>query len=225
MLGLPWLAYLTAFGLAALVGFGELISRYRDAPLDVAKRLPALFYMALNGLAGVVALFVIDTFDWTFGLGEFQALVIQVMTAAFGALAVLRSALFTIRVGDADVHAGPSALIQIALNTVDRAVDRGRAQRRSRVVQEIMVNVDFDSAKKKLPSDCFALMQNVSSEEQDGVTAEVTSLEEAVDDLGGMPRSRQLGLVLMNVVGEHVLRESVSALGRELDAPPSPDYA
>ena len=219
MLDLPWWAYLIAFALAALVGFGELISRYRDAPLDVARRVPAVFYMALNGLAGALTFLVIDAFEWTFGMdNSFQALVLQISTAAFGALAVLRSSLFTVRVGDTDVEAGLSALLKIVLETADRAVDRRRAQRRSRVVQDIMANVDFDSAKKKLPSDCFALMQNVEADEQDGVTAEVTSLEQAADDLGGMPRSRQLGLVLMNVVGEDVLRESVRALGTELDA-------
>ncbi len=220
---IPWYAYLTVFVLAALVGFGELVARYRDAPSDVARRVPALLYVAINGLAGLTALFVIDVFDSTFGApAGFPALIVQISTAGFTAMAVLRSALFTVRVGDSDVHAGPNALIKIILDAADRAVDRGRAQRRSQAVREIMEKVDFDEAKKKLPSDCVALMQNVTAEEQEAVTKEVTSLE-SVQDLGNMPRARQLGLVLMNVVGEDVLRESVKALGAEIEStPPNP---
>ena len=61
--------------------------------------------------------------------------------------------LFAVRVGDADVHAGPSALIKILLDVADRAA---------------------------------------------------------------MPKARQLGLVLIDVVGEDVLRTSVEALGDEI---------
>ena len=111
--------------------------------------------------------------------------------------------------------AGPSALMKIILDAADRAVDRGRAQRRSSAVQGIMKDVRFDKAIKKLPSDCFALMQNVSAEEQEAVLKEVTSLDND-DSLGNMPRARQLGLVLMNVVGEDVLRQSVKALKAQI---------
>ena len=213
---LPCSAYAITFLIAAMVGSAELVARYRDAPLDAVRRLPALFYMAINGVAGLVALRAIDVFDWTFGAQPgVPVQYVQVAAASLAGMAVLRSAVFTVRIGSSDVHAGPNALIKIILDTADQAVDRGRAERRSKVVQELMAGIDFEKAKKKLPSDCLALMQNVSKEDQEAVTREVTTLEDD-SDLDEMPRARLLGLVLINVVGENVLRASVDALGDEI---------
>jgi len=164
----------------------------------------------------VVALLTIDAFDWTFGAQSgLRAQITQVSAASISSMAVLRSSLFTIRIGATDAHAGPYALIKTLLDSADRAVDRGRAKRRSLAVDEIMSGVNFDNAMMKLPSDCFALMQNVSPEEQQAVVEEVESLKNA-GSLDNAVRVRQLGLVLMNVVGEEVLRSSVDALASEI---------
>lgn len=130
-------------------------------------------------------------------------------------MAMLRSSIFTIRIGGSDAHAGLYALVKTLLDSADRAVDRGRAKRRSQAVDQIMSGVNFDKAVVKLPSDCFALMQNVSPEEQQAVVNEVESLK-MEDSLDNAPRARRLGLVLMNVVGEEVLRASVEALDSEI---------
>lgn len=209
--------YLVVSLVAASVGVSELVARYRDAPLDAVRRPPAVLYVAVNAVAGFTALVVIDAFGWTFGASDgFAAQIVEVAVAGLSALAVLRCSVFTVRVGDADVHCGPNALIRIILDAADRAVDRGRAQRRSQVVQEIMKNVDFEKAKQALPSDCLALMQNVPTEEQEAVTKEIESLEAEIA-LGEVLKARQLGLVLLNVVGEDVLRASVEALGGEIE--------
>lgn len=201
---------------SALVACGELVTRYRDALLDVLRRLPSIFYLAVNGAAGMAALLTIDAFDWTFGAQSgLPAQIAQVSAASVSSMAVLRSSVFTIRVGGTDAHAGPYALIKTLLDSADRAVDRGRARRRSEAVDEIMSGVNFDAAMVKLPSDCIALMQNVSGEEQQAVVDEVESLKKE-GSLDNATRVRQLGLVLMNVVGEEVLRASVDALGSEI---------
>lgn len=207
--------FLGAASVAALVGTGELAARYRDAPKDVLSSWPAILYVGLNALAGAVALWVIDAFGWTFGADGAALPVVKTAAAGLGAMAVLRSALFTVRVRDVDVEAGPHALLNVILGTVDRAVDRKRAHRRSMVVQEIMASVDFDKARDALPSDCLALMQNVTEDEQKAVANEVARLESAVH-LSATVKSRNLGLVLLNVVGETVLRASVDALSDEI---------
>jgi len=213
------LAYAIVLVLAALVGFCELLSRYRDAPMDAIKSLPAILYVTVNGVAGVVVLLVVDAFDWSFGTHGLRAYILQVSTAGFAAMAVLRSSVFTVRVGDTDVHAGPNALVKVVLHAADRAVDRERAKQRSLAVKDIMKDVDFDRAATKLTSYCIALMQNVSAEEQKSMEEEIWALVEGKDGLGDMPRSLQLGLVLMKVVGEDVLRQSVGDLGWEIKKP------
>lgn len=209
-----WVSYIFASLLAALVGFGELVGRYRDAPLDVARRLPAIVYMLLHAAAGVTALVFIDAFGWTFGAPGDAVRLVQIMAAGLAAMAILRSALFTVRVGDVDVDAGPSGLLKAILNAVDRSVDRGRAQRRSQAVREIMAGVSFEKASQRLTSYCLELMQNVPETEQVEVENRVASLEGSDPDKTS--RAQQLGLVLIDVVGEDVLRASVEALGDEI---------
>lgn len=201
---------------AALVGIGELISRYRDAPTDVLRRLPAVLYVTINASAGAVALLVIDEFGWTFGVtGEGATRIAQVAAAGLSAMAILRAAVFTVRVGDVDVGVGPNLLLAVVLDAADRAVDRERANRRNALVAEIMDGVDFDKAKQALPSYCLTLMQNVPKEEQRAVAEEVKSLDGA-SDLNRTVRTLNLGLALLNVVGEDVLRASVRTLGEEI---------
>lgn len=207
--------YLMAAFLAASVGAAELTTRYRDAPAEVLKLWATWTYIGLNAAAGVAALFVINAFGWTFGASGDATSVARVAAAGIGAMAVFRSTLFSVRVGDVDVDAGPHALLKAILGTLDRAVDRKRAQHRSRVVGEAMKNVDFEKAKQALPADALALMQNVSPEEQRAVGNEVSKLVDA-EGLSATVKSRNLGLLLLNVTGEDVLNASVDALSKEI---------
>ena len=76
----------------------------------------------------MAALLTIDAFDWTFGVqGGLPTQITQVFVASISSMAVLRSSVFTIRIGGSGAHAGPYALIKTLLDSADRAVDRGRA--------------------------------------------------------------------------------------------------
>ncbi|MCP5110064.1 MAG: hypothetical protein GY953_04440, partial [bacterium] len=50
-----------------LVGAGELVSRYRDAPVPAVWNRPAAFYIALNIAASLSAVELIHHFGWQFG--------------------------------------------------------------------------------------------------------------------------------------------------------------
>lgn len=138
----------------------------------------------------------------------------RVLAAGFGAMAILRSSLFTISVDKAEIPVGPAAVLQIVLAAADRSVDRQRAQSRSAVVAEVMADVDFDKARLPLPSYCLALMQNVSAEEAAQVRQEVDALAQA--DMNPAVKSLDLGLYLMNVVGESVLADARAALDEHI---------
>jgi hypothetical protein len=201
--------------LAAAVGAVELVARYRDAPGDALCRQPAILYIALNAVAGMIALHVVDSFGWTFGAPADAEGLTRISAAGLAAMTVLRSGLLTVRVGSSDVDVGPNWVLKIILGAADRAVDRARAHRRSTLVGDVMSDIDFEKAKAALPSYCLALMQNVTDEEQRDIGQVVASLE-ADEQLGMEAKTRRLALVLLNVVGEDVLRESVNALGDEI---------
>ena len=218
--------YMAVALLGVLVGVGELVSRYRDEPTRAlfARQgglIPALLYVTINALAALAALKLIHVFGWTFGGDAAQPSTryTQVLVAGFGAMALFRSSLFTLRVGGQDVGVGPSSVLQIILDAADRAVDRRRARGRSGEVSRIMRNVSFQRASEVLPSYCLALMQNLSPEDQAELGRQVKALQPAAMD--DQMKALLLGLALLNFVGLDVLQSAVDALGDKITRLPN----
>ena len=92
--------------LGDLVGVGELVSRYRDEPAAAFRSAAAYCYLGLNAVAGVLGLALVHTFGWTFGVdpgsGETAVRWTQAVVAGTASLALLRSSLFLVRVGNQD---------------------------------------------------------------------------------------------------------------------------
>lgn len=201
--------------LGLAVGVAELVSRYRDEPLRALITMPGFLYVFLNAGAAALALAMIRAFNWTFGAsaeaGSTDAVRWwQVLVAGLGTMGLFRSSLFNVRVGDQDIPVGPSSILQIVLGAADRAVDRLRAEARSAVVSRTMAGVSFAKAYMALPAYCMALMQNLPKEEQVELSRHVEALKNiSVDD---DVQALLLGLALMNVVGEDVLKDAVKAL-------------
>jgi hypothetical protein len=138
----------------------------------------------------------------------------RVMLAGFGAMAFFRTSVFTIRIGDQDVSIGPVAFLQIVLHAADRAVDRVRADARASAVATSMAGVSFQAAQAALPAFCMALMQNVPADEQNDIGDAVKILQtSSMDD---QTKAKNLGLLLMNVVGEKVLLTAVTNLAAQI---------
>jgi len=203
------------FGL--LVGAGELVARYRDAPDRALRTPPALLYAGINLVAAVAALAVIRVFDWNFGSAGDQARLVQVLVAGFASMALFRSSLFNVRIGDADVPVGPASFLKVILEAADRGVDRERAEERVPEVMQAMTGVSFQKAYAGLPVLCFELMQNVPDQDQRMVAEEVKTL--AADPMDDSLKVVVLGLKLMNVVGSSVLLKAVESLAPRIRAP------
>lgn len=140
--------YAIVAALGALVGSGELVSRYRDAPAGALRTGPAFLYVAINIAASVMALFVIRVFNWHFGVisGDAPVRWTQVGIAGTGAMALFRSSLFTVHVGDRDIAVGPVSFLQVFRDAADRAVDRLRAKERGEWVAKLMEGVEHAKA-------------------------------------------------------------------------------
>jgi hypothetical protein len=215
-----WVDYVLAGGIGALVGASELIARYRDNPQRALATLPAFIYIALNASASLAALGITRVFGWSFGFnGTAEGLRwIQVFATGFGAMALFRTSLFQVRVGNQDIGIGPISLLQVALSAADRAVDRTRASSRSDAAVKIMKGISFEKAKSILPSYCIALLQGASAEDQNALGDNVRKLGASSDD--DSTNALILGLLLMNLAGEKVLESSVKALRQQLTQPP-----
>jgi hypothetical protein len=208
-----WLDWAAVATLGGLVGASELISRYKDQPGAAINSWPAIFYVAINSAASVGALGLIRANGW-FGTARWT----QILMAGVSAMAFFRSSLFVVRAGDRDVGVGPSGFLQIFLGAADRAVDRQRAAARSDAVAEVMKNVDFTKAVKALPPFCLALMQNVSSEDQELLKRALEALSRGESEPS--VKALLLGIELINVVGVDVLKQAVESLGAQIQSVP-----
>ena len=214
------LLYLGVASLAGAVGLAEIYSRYRDVPVLLLREWPAWIYIATNAVAGVAALFLIETLGLlTFdnSLSQPTQWLVKMSAAAFGALAVLRSAVIQVRINNNDLNVGPSFLLTVLLDSTARSMSRKRASFLNSTVKRIMTNIDFDRAKQVLPSYCFSLM-NTPDDDQMAVSREITSYD--ISSLPNNVKSLKLGLVLLNLVGEDILSQAIDTLKNDIQFPP-----
>ncbi len=207
--------------LGGLIGGTELLSRYRDAPFRALRGPSAFAYIFVNMLAAGCALWLTRLFDVTYGIdpiAEAERLRwVQVFSAGFGAMILLRSSVFVLNIGDQSVSIGPSSMLDALLTILDRDVDRRRAEERADAARRIMDGISFRKAREQLPIVAFALMQNLSRDEQDKVVNKVFGLEKQAG-AGDRAKAQALGLALMDIVGEKVLAEAVSLIRADIEA-------
>jgi hypothetical protein len=201
--------------IGGLVGAGELVVRYRDDPRRALFCLAAGLYIGINVAASLAAYGLIKAFGWGFGQpsGTDAQHLTQVLAAGFGAMALLRSSLFLVRVGDKDVGIGPSGVIEGFLGAADRAVDRQRGSDRSEKIRGLLAGVSWEQAREELPALCLGLMQNATPSEQQLLARTVTELE--AGDLDADVRVYLVGLSLLNFAGAGVLTGAVAMLHGE----------
>jgi len=219
-MGATVLDYVMVAALGLLVGAGELVSRYKDAPAGALRSGAAVFYVLLNVAASVIALALIRIFDWKFGVAAGGAALrwTQVSVAGTGAMALFRTSLFTVHAGDRDVGVGPGSFLQIFRDAADRAVDRLQARARGNTVSKLMEGISYEKASHGLTTYCLALMQNVPDDEQLALDKSLTLLNGA--DIDPAIKVRILGLNLLNVVGPNVLTAAVESLRKEMTEGP-----
>jgi hypothetical protein len=207
------LDYVIAFGLGGLNGAADLAGRFRDSPSRALSSLPGFLFIALNGAASILALYLIQAFGWSFGAAGAGVEVMQVLVAGLSAVALFRTSV-QVRLGGTLQSVGLDRVAQAFLDSAETAVDRLRAIQRAQEVAAVMHSVDFDKAWISLPAFAIALMQSVSQPDQ-------LALGKAVGDLvkGNQPKavkSLLLGLLLMNLLGGGALRAAVDGLGSDI---------
>jgi hypothetical protein len=215
--------WIGVFAAGAAVGASELVARYRDDPWKAVWNGPGLGYVIVNAGASILTFFCLLVIApaWLGTDGKSltsQGALLAVLTSTVGSAAILRSALFKLKIDNNDVSIGFAAIVDIFLSATDRAVDRKRAGPRAQAVAGIMTDISFQKAQSALPAYCFALMQNVPGEEQRRFGDQINAL--ARDPMDDRVKASNLGLALMNVVGQRVLEQAVSNLKKFIKVDP-----
>ena len=212
------ISYIISACIGISVGLTELLSRYKDAPWAASTSMAGLIYLAFNGFVSFVTLYLIRV---VFPISEMVAgnppsdiktLATHCLLAGFGSMALLRSSIFTIQIGGKDVPIGLAAVIDIFRNTMDRDVARVRVGPRAQQVRDIMSDVSFVRAYEALSSISFALLQNVSAEEQASLRQQIDALANQTGR-SDQDKALELGLILADAVGFPALNTAKDTLG------------
>lgn len=207
---------LAVVALGAAIGASELLTRYTADPAVVFRSVSSWVYLALNALVAWLALEALELL-WTPEKEGVLEHVQRVLVAGLGAMAVLRASVMTIRVQGQDISVGPAAIVQVFMNVADRSTDRHVAKAKAPIVGRLVKGVSFKRSHETLPTACFTLMNNVSGEEQKILGDQITSLLNA--EMPDRAKTLIMGLRLLDIVGEQVLKEAVSMLGEDITEP------
>lgn len=222
---LPWpphslrLRCLAAGAIGGVVGFAELVSRYRDEPWRAAATGPGIVFIALNAFASVLALLLMEHFHTETGAPEDG--VARSLLAGAGAMVVLRSKLFTVRQPDgSDIAVGPALAIDRLLAAVNRDIDRLRASRRHRLVTrhaEALARYDVAEAIGFLRPAILAF-QSLDPAERTALNESLATLEKDADLQGLRPelRYKYFFFDLLTTCGERTFLSIYADLERHL---------
>lgn len=203
--------YAAVLFLGAMIGFVEILARYKDAPFKVAFSYPGTLYIGINaGVAGI-ALWGVRLFGIEFGSDPSWSAEakrwLQVGLSGLSAMTLFRSSLFNFRVDEQDVSVGPNAILQILLVAVDKEVDRLRGAQRARVVEDAMDGINFRDAVLNLPPVVLSLMQNLTDRDRNAI---LNSVKEVLQSKAPeRSKTMTLGLSMINIVGEDILKAAI----------------
>jgi hypothetical protein len=215
--GVGWQAALSG-AIAGSVGVAELLGRYKSSPGFSLRRLAAWTYVLVNAGAGVLALYLVRAFGWTFNQTQHVTLW-RILVAGFGAVALFRSSLFITKVGSTDLNVGPSLVLGALLDACDRAIDRESATKISEVIAGGKLDgLDPDAVQLALPVLCLALMQNFAAADQALLATDLNKIKENAE-LTPNTKMRAVIIQLAKYLGPAVVETTLTD-GRVLFSTP-----
>ena len=197
-----WLAVL--FGV--LVGGAEILSRYQDEPWEALGSIPGLFYVSINGTIAAAAYWLVRHYEAKMFTALGGDLFLTSVIAGFGAMAVMRSKLFTFKTaGGSEIAIGPDAVITIFLQAVDRAIDRQRAAQRQSLVWETIQDIAYSSVVPNFFQGSLQAYQNLSAPEKSTLASVIKEVD-ASTNLKPQLKMMTLGFGFLNISGEENYR-------------------
>lgn len=219
-----WAAATFLFG--SLVGFAEILSRYRDEPLLATLTNAGMSYLAINGIISTVAFVILRRYPTQIFSGLKDDLLLTAVAAGFGAMAVFRSKLFSFKSSDGtEVPIGPAIVLDTILKMIDHKIDRHRATaRQTRVFNSMFDIADFvrtaDYVEASLNS-----FQNLSEDDKRAISEGIKDLKTRTAWPETL-KSLALGFVFLTVAGDENFDLVVSNIKKYLATqqnPPQPN--
>lgn len=209
-----------AFITGLLTGMVEILSRYRDEPFKtVGSSRFSWFYLILNGLLGIFAYWILLETSTDISNSDSLEHIWLAVLGGLGAAVVIRSRIFSAKIGDEEVAIGPGYIVDQLLSVLDRHIDRDRALARTRIVLEKMTGIDFFKAHPYFSTMILGSTQNLSLQEQKVLAARVLEIN-AQEQTTVQQKAFALGFVILDFMGEEFLTVTLrkaSELGLSLE--------
>ena len=100
--------------------------------------------------------------------------------------------------------------------SIDHRRETASRAERYHTVHELMVGIDFERAKMRLPRELFLAMQSVPEEEAAQVSRPIDEIDR-MDDLSSQDKSYLLGYYLLDLVGKEFLAAALEDLTRRAE--------
>lgn len=172
-----------AFG--AIAGASELVSRYRDEPIQAVSSPAGVLYVGMNATVSALVYGVLIRYANEI-IPNLQDQLLTSVVAGFSAMAVLRLKFFSVRTAQGeDLAVGPDAVVQTFLDAADRGVDRYRAKRRLELVFDRAIEIEAPGDSRDFIQVSLAALQNLSD-------SELSELTEVMNDIWNTPYSDAL---------------------------------
>ncbi|NKE45812.1 hypothetical protein HB662_13555 [Roseomonas frigidaquae] len=216
--------YLAVAAIGAVVGFAELVSRYRDEPWIVAASPPGLTFIGANAAAALAALGVLEYYPEVFAPPADG--LTRTLLAGFGAMLVLRSKLLTLRQpGGTDVEVGPAFVVDSLLTAVNRDVDRRRAERRIGLVTRMARRFSAHPFEQSAPHLKGALLafQTMDAEERTRLSNTIRTMlsDPEIVALSNEVKYAMIGYDYLTAFGEQTFICAFDELERSILATPA----
>jgi len=209
-----WAAATFLFG--ALVGFAEILSRYRDEPLLATFTNSGMSYLAINGIISTVAFAILRKYPTQIFSGLKDDLLLTAVVAGFGAMSVFRSKLFSFKSGDGtEVPIGPAIVLDTILKMIDHKIDRHRATaRQTRVFNSMFEIRDFSGTSDYVEASLNSF-QNLSADDKRAISEGIKDLKTTTNWPDSL-KCLALGFVFLTVAGDENFDLVVSNVKRYL---------
>lgn len=195
-----------AFGTAALTGIVETLSRYRDEPFKaLGTSLFGWFYVILNGALGLAAYYILLQQAPPGEVVDDVDFIKYALAAGFGAAVVIRSRVFTTKVGSHEVAIGPGYIVDQLLLILDRQIDRKRALERTQLVRTRMQDVDFQRVAGYVSTMILGSRQSMSLQDQEDMANQLKQIRD--QPTGELEKAFALGFLILDFMGEEFLDE------------------
>jgi hypothetical protein len=199
----------TVFG--ATVAASEIVSRYRDEPMQALTSTPASIYLLVNAAVSGLVYGLLTKYSGTIIPSLAGDPLMRSVVAGFGAMAILRTKFFTYRTeGGEEVGIGPDAAVSAFLNAADRGIDRLRASRRLWLVTQEAENTFRPEVGGDFLQISLAAFQNLSTEEK-------AEFAQIIEDMKSAPyppslKLRAISYGLLGIAGERSFKEVMRGL-------------